>query len=101
MGLTARRPFAFASRTDSPHDIESMIKMARSDEGLLHWPDELDVDPYKFAVNNGIVDLRTGELMDTSRFDLITSKSRYDFNAATPMPLWHYFLNWAMLGDKP
>ena len=47
------------------------------------------------------MDLRTGELMDTSRFDLINSKSQYDFNPATPMPRWHYFLNWAMLGDQP
>jgi putative DNA primase/helicase len=75
-GPERTKAFTFASRTDSPYGIESMIKMARSDEGLLHWPDELDADPYKFAVKNGTVDLRTGELINTSRFDLITAGGR-------------------------
>jgi putative DNA primase/helicase len=99
-GPDRTKAFTFASRTDGPHGIESMIKMARSDEGLLRWPDELDADPYKFAVKNGIVDLRTGELIDSGRFDLITSRSRYDFNPATPTPRWSAFLNWAMVGDQ-
>src|SRR5215217_1856226 len=99
-GPERTKAFTFASRTDSPYGTESMIKMARSDEGLLHWPDELDADPYKFAVKNGIVDLRTGELINTSKLDLITSRSRYEFNPTTPRPRWSYFLNWAMLGDQ-
>ncbi len=99
-GPDRTKTFTFASRTDGPHGIESMIKMARSDEGLLRWPDELDADPYKFAVKNGIVDLRTGKLIASSRFDLITSRSRYDFNPATPTPRWSAFLNWAMVGDQ-
>lgn len=93
------KAFTFASRADSPHGIKSMLTMARSDEGLLHWPNDLDPDPLKFAVKNGVVDLRTGELLDTTRFDLITSRSPYAYDPTVATPRWSTFMDWAMSGD--
>lgn len=101
-GLDSRdkgRASRWAVQSDSPAGVAGMLKMARSDTGLLRYPSDLNTDPLKLATANGVVDLRTGELMKLSRHDLITNRSPLPYDAAHPRPRWEAFVKWAMCGD--
>lgn len=94
------KAFTFAKNTDAPNGIDAMLRMARSDEGLLYAPNDLNLDPMMFAVENGVVDLTSGDLLPTSRFDLITARSPYAYDPSAKTPMWDAFLRWAMQGDS-
>lgn len=53
---------------------------------LLDYPVTFDPDPYMLGVENGVVDLRTGEFREYKPEDLITDQIRvsYDPNATCP-----------------
>jgi putative DNA primase/helicase len=68
--------------------IESMIALARSEPGIPVVADELDRDPFKFNVQNGTIDLRTGELLPHDRADLITNLAPVDFVKGARSELW-------------
>lgn len=58
-----------------------------------------DADPYKLLVGNGVVDLRTGELLPNRREYLITKGSSVDYDPQAECPQWDAFLKWAFKGD--
>src|SRR5262249_23526841 len=64
---------------------------------ILHT--SLDADPWLLNVQNGTVDLRTGELREHRRDDLITKVAPVDFDPDAECPTWVAFLNRAMAGD--
>ena len=61
----------------------------------------LDSDPWLLNVANGTVDLRTGNLREHSRDDLITQISDVDFDPNAKAPTWDAFLSKAMRGSMP
>ena len=72
-----------AMKSESSARLSDMIKLAQSEPGIAITPDDLDQDQWLFNVQNGTIDLRTGELRDHEREDLITKLSdiHYDPNA--------------------
>ena len=60
---------------------------------------EFDADPYKLLVGNGVVDLKTGELLPNRREYLITKGTTIDYAPDDGCPQWTAFLNWASRGD--
>lgn len=55
--------------------------------------DELDTSPWLLACNNGVIDLRTGELRPGRPDDLISKASPFDYSGVdTPAPTWELFL---------
>lgn len=102
-----------AARTDLPpryldyaidaqrgNRIAAMIALAKSEPGIPVTPDQLDTDPWLLNVENGTLDLRTGDLRAHRPEDLITKVApvRYDANAASPK--WLEFLDQIMDGDQ-
>lgn len=55
-------------------------------------PVELDADPWLLGVQNGTVDLRTGELLDHRREDLITKLSPVEYDPEAEAETWEAFL---------
>lgn len=84
---------AHARRSESRSGREAMIALAQSERGIPIRAEELDADYYALNVLNGTVDLRTGELRQHGREDLITKivPVAYDPNATAP--LWDAFLD--------
>jgi putative DNA primase/helicase len=73
-----------AAASESETRIRAMIELSKSERPLS--PDELDADPWLLNTKNGTIDLRTGELREHRREDMITKLApvEYDPNAAAP-----------------
>lgn len=88
-----RQRVRYAAAAQSANRIAGMIQLATSEPGIPLTPDQLDTDPWLLNVENGTLDLRTGELRNHQREDLITKIAPvvYDPNAACPR--WEAFLD--------
>lgn len=84
----------------SAHRLEAMLQMAASEPGMsIANPGLLDANPLRLAVRNGVVDLRSGELLAASP-DMLMSRqagAAYDWQAECPM--WKAFMLQAMQDD--
>ncbi len=78
----------------------AMLNLARSEAGIPIVPDGLDADPWALNVQNGTVDLRTGELRPHRREDLITKLAPVAFDPHAECPTWLAFLRRIMAGNE-
>ena len=72
------------------------IASARSEPGIAILPDALDADPWILNVNNGALDLRTGELEPHDKDALITKLAPVDYDKNAQCPKWVLFLSQIM-----
>ncbi len=79
-----------AGATDAA--IESGLRIAASYEPIAMAGDEWDPDPWLLGCENGIVDLRTGQLRDGRPEDLITRSTALDYDPAATCARWDRFL---------
>lgn len=91
----------WATRTSSSKGKESMIKECQHLEGIPVSPDDFDVYPDYLNCQNGIVNLRNGELIphDSSFMMSKICFSEYDPSGKQPR-MWLKFLNDVTGGDK-
>lgn len=91
-----RRKFSVASLSKSA--LERMIELAK---GLVAVEAErLDSDPWQLNVDNGTVDLRTGELEPHDPRDLLTQIAQVQFDNKAKAPLFMAFLRRITVDDK-
>lgn len=97
-----RAMYAEAAQIDDKSDRKAMNAHANGSESLSRRnamigtlknrrtvsPSELDTDDYLLNVNNGTIDLRTGNLKQHDRQDLITKLAPVDFDPKAKAPLW-------------
>lgn len=88
-----------AMRSESDSRIRAMINLAQSEPGIPVLPDDFDADPWLLNVQNGILDLRTGELRPHSREALMTKLVPVDYDPDAKCPLWLSFLDRIMGGN--
>jgi len=79
-----------AARSESADKIRAMLELARSEIPVA--PDELDADPMLLNTKNGTIDLRTGELCEHRREDLITKLAPAEYRPDAEAPAWGAFL---------
>lgn len=74
-----------ATRSEAQARVDAMIALAKSEVPVQ--PEELDANPWALNVENGTLDLRSGELRPHRREDRITkvAGTRYDPDAAAPV----------------
>ena len=100
-----------AKQSESAAKIKAMIDRAKNRRPAV--PDQFDRDIYLFNVQNGTIDLRTGELREHNKNDLITkiSPAKYilnegeepgsgQFDLSKVAPLWDKFLR-RVTNDDP
>ena len=87
-----------AAASESETRIRALVELAKSEVPIS--PDELDADRWLLNVQNGTIDLRTGELREHRREDLITKlvPAEYDPNATAPT--WEAFLERVLPGEE-
>ena len=80
--------------------IAAMIELAKTEPGIPVAPRELDREPMLLGVENGVVELHTGELRPAKREDLITKQAGVAFDPNAECPKWTEFLQTIFDGDK-
>jgi len=65
----------WAKRSESEASLRAMIHLAQSERGIPVQLEELDADPFVLNVENGVIDLRTCELLPHDRSRLITKRA--------------------------
>jgi putative DNA primase/helicase len=87
----ARKALAkHAVRSEAGSRIKEMVDLARSDVPVM--PDELDASADLLNTESGTVDLRTGELQEHRREDLITKIAPVEYRPDAAAPAWAAFL---------
>lgn len=81
-----------AAKSQSAAKVRSALAMASSDHRVVVRPEELDSDPALLNVENGTIELRSGELRAHRRRDLITRLAPVQFDPAATAPRWSAFL---------
>lgn len=98
----AKRNFSQALAVHrSASRLDNMLKCASSEPGMsIANPGLFDADPWKLAVRNGVLDLRTGTLIDAASDMLISRQAgtHYDFQAECPR--WTQFIAEVCNGDE-
>jgi len=89
----------FALRCHDARRIEAAISLARTEVAIVTRADELDTDPFLLNVENGTLDLRTGELRPHRREDLLTKLAGARFEASARSSRWDAFLAHVTAGD--
>lgn len=89
----------FALRSEHVNRVAAMIRLAQSEPGIPVQPDDLDRDPWLLNCDNGVVDLRTGELKPHCRDYLMTCLAPVTYDAGAEAPLWEKFL-WQILNKN-
>jgi putative DNA primase/helicase len=88
---TRRKALAqHATRSEAEAKIKAMLELAKSEIPVS--PEELDADPWLLNAPNGTVDLRTGELREHRREDLITKIAPVEYRPDAPAAAWGAFL---------
>ena len=72
--------------------IKSMVNMASKHESLLVSPEAFDTDRMKINCNNGIINLKTGELLTRDTSDLVSKIIDIDYIPGTPAPRFNAFI---------
>jgi putative DNA primase/helicase len=89
-----------AKRSERRHELESMIALARSLQGVPVRPHELDANPWLLNCQNGTLDLCTGALGPHQQADLMTKVTPINFSATAQCPAWLAFLSKVLDGDS-
>lgn len=86
----------WALQSESQHTISSSLALAESEPNVPVLTEQFDSDIYLLNVNNGTLNLRTGEFRDHKREDLLTKIAPVDYDPNAKCPRWEQFLREVM-----
>ena len=91
-GERAKHAIRFAEKSNAANGIKHALELARSEDGISIVPAQLNTNNWLLNVENGVLDLRTGELRPHDRADLISNLAPVVFNADADAPTWERFI---------
>jgi putative DNA primase/helicase len=93
-----RELLEYALKCHSRHRLNNALELAKG--LLLARPDEFDRHPYLLNCLNGVVDLRTGNLLPHDPSLRLTQLCLVAYNPDATAPTWQRFLSDVFLGDQ-
>lgn len=87
-GERRRRIVTCAMRALGAHGITALVNLARGIPGIPIDHEELDRDEWLLGVQNGVVDLRTGQLRQSNPSDLMTLQCPVQWDQEAAAPRW-------------
>jgi putative DNA primase/helicase len=84
--------FKHLVKSESAKGIAAMLTLAESEPGISIGVGQLDQDLFSFNVLNGTINLRTGELQEHRRGDLLTRLAPVDYDPQAQCPRFEQFL---------
>lgn len=91
---------AWAAASESGARLRAMLALAQSEPGVPVESADLDRDPSLLNVENGTLNLRSGELRPHQREDLITKLAPVAYDPASTCPLWLAFFERIFEGNE-
>lgn len=88
-----------ANRLQSAARIDAMLRLASRERGVAIREEELDPDPYTLNCQNGVVDLRTGELLPHNPKALHSKITAIEYKKDAKAPRFFSFLNEVFSGN--
>ncbi|MBA2462648.1 MAG: hypothetical protein H0V45_12935 [Actinobacteria bacterium] len=83
----------WATTSESESRLRATVKLAETERAVIVEPNQLDADGWLFNASNGTIDLRTGELREHRREDLLTRLTTVVYKPdAGSDPTWESFL---------
>lgn len=80
--------------------MRAIVSQAELDEEIHISLHAFDRDPYLMAVENGVVDLRTGTFRKAVAGDYLRRKAAVTYDASADCPVWKRFMRDIVCGDK-
>ena len=97
----ARAPVAsWALGSESARKRRDLVTLARAERPIATRYEDFDQDPWLLGCENGVLDLRTGDLRPGDPGDMLTKSVGYDFDPSAPCPRWLRFLDEVFKGDR-
>jgi putative DNA primase/helicase len=90
----------WAATSESAYRQRAMVELAKSESGIPVLPEKLDNNKFLLNVNNGTLNLKSGELLPHRKEDLITRLVPIDYNSDAYCPKWIDFLSQVMKGNQ-
>jgi P4 family phage/plasmid primase-like protien len=90
----------WAAQGKSNTRINNMITSANSDPRVVVGVEQWDSDVNLLGVQNGVIDLKTGELLKGQPNLYITRRAPVAYNPGLRNPRWEQFIDFATGGDK-
>ena len=87
------------ARSEGYRWIANIVELAKSEPGVPVSSEQLDADPWVLNVQNGTLDLRTGQLRPHAREDLLTKLAPVAYDPEALCPTWEAFLSHILAGD--
>lgn len=91
---------SYAMQVNKKHAIQAAICLANSDHVITSEADQFDRQPWVLNVQNGTIDLKTGNLNPHKREDMLTHMAGTHYDPKAQCPTWLRFLNDIMNNDK-
>jgi putative DNA primase/helicase len=93
------KKYKHAIASKSATKLKALVFLAEKIDGVAILPEQLDYNKMLFTVQNGTVDLLTGELRSHNPRDYITKISPATFDKNAKCEMWMQFLNKIMKED--
>jgi P4 family phage/plasmid primase-like protien len=84
----------------SAKSVAAVERLARSDRRLVSGAEEWDRDPWLFACQNGVIDLRTDSIRPASPTDYMTKCAASELALGADYPIWKAFLHKVCGGNE-
>jgi putative DNA primase/helicase len=95
-----KRLHHFATLSENLGKLEAMCELASTNPKVAVREELWDADPLKLTVENGTLNLRTGEFQEPNREDYITKKATVEYREDAECPIWEKALQEIFL-DHP
>jgi putative DNA primase/helicase len=82
----------FLQKAENSGSVRATLTMAANTPSLVRSATDYDHDPEMLGVQNGIIDLRTGEFRSSRYDDWLTMRAGCDFVVEAECPKWDRFL---------
>ena len=90
----------FAAQSESELRLRAMLKLSQCQSAFVVSPDDFDRDGWLLNVENGTLDLRSGELLPHAPARLITKLAMAAYDPAAACPTWEAFLERIFAGRR-
>jgi putative DNA primase/helicase len=95
-----RNVMRWAITSEQRYRLEAAVALAKNTRPIADTGENWDTNPWLFAVNNGVIDLRTGKLQPGRLKDRLTLHSATEYDPDAQCPRWLQFLDEVFSGDQ-